>query len=291
MKIPNYHEGDRSEPLAQTILSSISHVVPVPRQADYFGVDIFAHLFSASPEKLESTGTTIAIQIKSNLDRVAIEKPDALYALHALAIPFFFGVISRAHRNVSIFSTLLRFTAYWDNPKAQLIFDLESEAPGLGFNEGLTTVFCGPPIAVASLDDLDHPDYEHRIAARKALHDTLEYWIRLESDAIAWKTAGIPMSPCPPPKYSPNVSPGSIPTISLSTDMARLGPLVNAMRHSAFALAYLGEKVSERRDVDPTHERVLTELVEYAFEHLQRINEYRERLGDDLVPGDPYTID
>jgi hypothetical protein len=291
MKIENYHEGDRSEQLAQAILSTIAHIIPVPRQADHFGVDLFAHLFSQSRGGLRSTGRTVAIQLKSNLDSISVAAPDAIQALHALAVPFLIGVVNRTHRNIALYSTLFRFAAYWDNPDAPLIFDLKADVPGLTFHENATRIHCGRPIALAIQDELDDPDRGCRDLTRQVLRNNLEYWIRLEADAIAWKTTGLPMSPCPPPEYSTNEYPGSVASIILATDMARLTPLFDAMQFSAIAFHRLSEAAATEEGLNSDHARVIFEMTEYAVEHMRRVNEFRELLADRLGPGSPYIWD
>jgi hypothetical protein len=291
MKIESYHEGDRSEQLAQSILSTIAHVVPVPRPADHFGVDLFAHLFSLSEGSLKSTGTTVAVQIKSNLDSINIASPDAIHALYALAVPFFIGVVNRANRTVALYSTLFRFTAYWFNPEAHLVFDLQTDAPSLTFKENVTQIGCGAPVAIASQDDLDHPDREHRNHARQALRRTLEYWIGLESDAIAWKVTGLPMSPCPPAEYQTNKYPGEIPTLSFSTEKARLGPMLDAMQLFALAFWQLSEVAIQREDFGPEDSSVVAAMAEYASEHMMRLNKFREKFADRPGYGSRYIRD
>ncbi|MFY9820924.1 MAG: hypothetical protein WAM82_06045 [Thermoanaerobaculia bacterium] len=291
MKIESYHEGDRSEQIAHSILSTIAHIVPVPRPADYFGVDLFAHLFSRSDGFLKATGDTIAIQLKSNLDDINIASPDAVQSLHALAVPFFIGVVDRVNRQVALYSTLFRFAAYWYDPNASLVFDLQTSAPSLTFGDKMTWIGCGPPVAIAWQDELDHQDRKHRNRARDGIRRALDYWIRLESDAIAWKAAGLPMSPCPPAKYKTGIYPGEIPAIVSSSHQARLGPLLNAMQLFAFAFEQVSEAARQVEEFGPEDSRVVDAMAQYAKDHVSRINEFRSKLDKHLGPASSYIVD
>lgn len=81
MKVRGYHEGDRSELLAHPILSTVAHVVPVPRPADYFGIDLFAQPFWIEGRNLRAGGPTICMQIKSNHEDVPISSREDLLIL------------------------------------------------------------------------------------------------------------------------------------------------------------------------------------------------------------------
>jgi hypothetical protein len=289
VKIESFHEGDRGEPLAQVILSGIAHIIPVPRPADYFGVDLFAQLFSADNGSLRVTGTTIAVQIKSNTQDVVVSSPDGIQALHALAVPFFIGVVDRGKRTVALYSTLFRFAAYWMNPAAHLIFDLKADAPGLSSRENEIRIQCGAAIAIASQDEMDDPDPDRRARARDALRRVLDYWIRLEADAIAWKATGLPMSPCPPADYETNQYCGEIPSIILSGEHARLGPLLDAMEYAAFAFTHLSEAASRSEQYTAREARAITEMAHPVEEQIRRIRELRADIR--LAASSPYFRD
>ena len=46
-----FHRGNMSEYLAMYALNSFGFVVPVPRQADQFNVDVLVHLGKQPPQK------------------------------------------------------------------------------------------------------------------------------------------------------------------------------------------------------------------------------------------------
>lgn len=93
MKITNYHEGDRSEYLAEYALSTIGHCIKVPRQDDHFGTDFIVHLFTPDSLKtntLKPSGVIFifAIQIKSNLDPIVIKENDMDSWFKTFMMPF-----------------------------------------------------------------------------------------------------------------------------------------------------------------------------------------------------------
>lgn len=291
MKIANYHEGDRSEMLATTILSTIGHIVPVPRQADHFGVDMFVHLFTREGRGLSPTGPTIAVQIKSNLDDIKIEEPDGIQSLHSLAVPFFIGIVSRTKRQIALYSALFRFTAYWDNPHAAIVFDLKSDNPRLSLGRDSILVGCGPPIIIARQDEVDHSVHARKVDARDGLLRTLSYWTRLELDAISWRAVGLPMAPCPPVRYEPNVYPGAVPNISFSTEQVRLGPLLNALQHATFAFQQLSHAPIQEGQLNPKAMEMLHELAQSTNSHGPLISELCYELGAQFQADNIYTVD
>ena len=87
-KIYEIHGGDRAEFLAQYVLSTLGHVVPVPRQADFFGVDCHLKLGERNNEDLIMlTGLECDFQIKSSAKKFSINSPEKRLALYEYAQP------------------------------------------------------------------------------------------------------------------------------------------------------------------------------------------------------------
>jgi hypothetical protein len=237
MKISGYHEGDRSELLAHSILSAVAHVVPVPRIADYFGIDLFAQPFSKEGRNLRTGGSTFCMQLKSTAEEIPLNSPEDLLILNGLANPLFMGVVDKSSRTLSIFTTILRFPALLDDSKHPIVLYVDGSGPGISFNEDEPTIVrCGPPICIARQDDLDSADVRIKESARKTLSDCLAHWVRLEALALAWRTAGIPAAPTGPADWAPGEVPDHSTTIALSWKPVSIAPLVKAAENIAFAL-------------------------------------------------------
>ena len=108
LKPQGFHEGDRSEYLGQFALSTVGHWVPVPRQADHFGVDLYLQLFDEDGRNLRTTGMGCAFQLKSTNDDIHVDSTEKVMALQGLAYPLFIGVIDKSSGTITIFSTILR---------------------------------------------------------------------------------------------------------------------------------------------------------------------------------------
>ena len=67
MKATGYHEGDRSEYMAQFAFSTVSFCTPVPRQYDRFGARFFRPSARKDGKKLVATERTVSIQVKSTM--------------------------------------------------------------------------------------------------------------------------------------------------------------------------------------------------------------------------------
>lgn len=280
-KIAGYHEGDRSELLAVPLLSTVAHVVPVPRIGDYFGVDLFAHLFEPEEKTLASLGLTICMQVKSNFKDVCMESQESLYALHSLANPFFIAVMDKSARTLSIFSTLSRFSSYLDNKDHKVIFDLQSDTPGITFGDNVSgnTVHCGKPILIAKQDDLDNSDPTTRCNARQSLRECLRYWASLENTAIAWRAAGIPMSPMPPREHTAGQKPDFSRGMAVSWSPEVVPPLLSLMENLAFAM----QTICMFAKKEPTFTAKQLKALADVSQHVHAHREYMTTLRSDFT--------
>src|SRR5258706_12115201 len=103
----SFREGNRSELLADYLLSSIGITTPIRRQDD-IGFDFYCHLVNDDDNKYLTFGFPFIIQIKSNSltsilygdknpDHWRIEKISWLFRNE---IPFFIGIVDK--QNISI---------------------------------------------------------------------------------------------------------------------------------------------------------------------------------------------
>lgn len=279
MKISGYHEGDRSELLAHQIMSAVAHIVPVPRIADYFGIDLFAKPFSAEGRTLRASGSTLCMQIKSTADDVSLTSSEDLLILNGLANPFFIGVLDKSSRTLSIFTTILRFPALLDDSQHPITFRVDGSGPGISFGEDeQTIVSCGPPICVARQDDLDSADATTKERARMTLSDCLAHWVHLEALALAWRTAGIPIAPTGPAEWTPGTVPSHSNTIAVSWKPDTIAPLVTAAENIAFALHTACVNAPKSSGFSTQDVDVFRGFERHALDHLQAITHLRRQV-------------
>ncbi len=122
----NFHEGNRSEYLANYLLSGIGISTPVPRQDDT-GFDFYCQL--ADQEKGALTfGYPYVIQIKSD-DKSIIHgnsdvdkwKSEQLEWIYRLKLPLLFGIVDKQKMEMKIFNcSPVRFI-FLENPNASII--------------------------------------------------------------------------------------------------------------------------------------------------------------------------
>jgi hypothetical protein len=117
----NFREGNRSEYLADYLLSTIGITTPVRRQDD-FGFDFYCQIASDGPGYM-TFGFPFMIQIKSkdkNNEIVYGEgdswRPEDLTWLFRNEIPFFIGIVDKKQRTIEVYDTTGLWQVYNHNP-------------------------------------------------------------------------------------------------------------------------------------------------------------------------------
>src|ERR1700747_468467 len=118
MKPYGLYEGDRSEFLATFGLSTVGFCVPVPRQFDHFGVDLFVHLLRRVALNVVSSGRVISVQVKSTDELIPIDTDEKRNFLYQSSSPFFVAVADKINSRLSIYTTFLKWIAYWTDRNA-----------------------------------------------------------------------------------------------------------------------------------------------------------------------------
>lgn len=108
----SFRQGDRSEYLAQYLLSELGICAPIPRQEDV-GFDFHCSIFQQERDLL-SNSHQFLIQVKSSMDAIEYggafrssgkwKKYDILW-LKELSIPLLIGIIDKKEETLQIFST------------------------------------------------------------------------------------------------------------------------------------------------------------------------------------------
>lgn len=121
-----FREGDRSEYLANYLLSGLGIVTPVPRQEDT-GFDFYCQLADQENGNL-SFGFPFILQTKSDTSSITHGNEDPknwkkenIEWLNRLKLPLFFGVVNKKDMVINIFNcSALRFI-FIENPDASII--------------------------------------------------------------------------------------------------------------------------------------------------------------------------
>lgn len=281
MKIPGYHEGDRSEIFGQAAFSTIGHCVPVPRQADQFGVDMYLQLFEETGRTLSSTGMGCAIQLKSTTDDIEIDSDEKRLALHGMAYPFFIAVIDKSAGTLSVYSTLMRLVAYWSWPTSNYRVTMGGPYSFTVSDKSVGTkvISCSEPIVRLAIADLDATD--KKAAARRTFREILEYWITIETDAIAWKASYIPMVPIV--KYETNERPTSVPNLVLVARQEHSRGMVQSLESSLFAVSRCTDMMSKNTDYEFSADQrlALTQLSEESHAFAFRVSDLSSRVPNE----------
>jgi hypothetical protein len=195
MKPYGLYEGDRSEFLAQFGLSTIGFCVPVPRQFDHFGVDLFVHFLRKVGLNVVSTGRVITVQVKSTDDLILVDNDEKRNCLYQSSSPFFVAVADKVNSSLSIYTTLLKWITYWTDRNANVCLIPGPKTDELPGGADAHNIFLGEPIVQLNFNHLEHP--ETKVATRQMLFNVMERWAKWDQKHIAWRDASLPFVACP----------------------------------------------------------------------------------------------
>ena len=114
----NFHEGSRSEILADYFFSTWGTVTPVRRQDDH-GVDLFCTLTEPIGHRAVVTDY-YSVQVKSTEDAWTLVGNEAIKWLVEHPTPLFLACVDKRGGVLSIYSTLARFLVGFDEPQGRL---------------------------------------------------------------------------------------------------------------------------------------------------------------------------
>lgn len=118
----NFFQGNRSELLADFLLSAIGIATPVRRQFDH-GIDFYCNLIKSGNSKYLTFGYPFAIQIKSISKSDVVFgskenwKPESISWLFENELPFFIGIIDKKKTSLDIYDTTGLWQLYLNDEK------------------------------------------------------------------------------------------------------------------------------------------------------------------------------
>lgn len=170
----NFHEGSRSEILADFLLSGWGTVTPVRRQDD-FGVDLYCTLTKDIGQRAIVT-EYYSVQVKSNDDPWDFTTPDEIQWLFDHPTPLFLACVDKTTTVLSIYQTIPRFLASFYDKPARLRLTPSNQDIGqpAQWHDGEDFPLSAPIIRV-SLDELRDP------GKLNTLRSVLQYWVSADA--------------------------------------------------------------------------------------------------------------
>ena len=198
-KVYGFHEGDRSEFLAEFVLSTIGLPVQVPRTADYFLTDFLVHLVSHDDKTLKLLGLSINVQVKSNEEDIEVKGDEQRSLFYRSLTPFFLLVVDKNGSAIKVYTTAHRLRAAYTPREEDVILRFGGD-PKPPPKDGV--MMLGPPIYERPIALLDDPDVETKRNARSEFLAVIVSWAQLDVTSAAMRFIRHPM--LPEPTYETN---------------------------------------------------------------------------------------
>lgn len=180
-----FHEGSRSEYLAQFVFSSFGTSIPVPHQEDS-GIDLYCTLL----EKIGKRSWPRAyysVQVKSTMEPWIFDSPESVRWIIEHPLPIFLCVVEKKTATINVYHTAPRFYA-WALPihrdRLELIPGTKAKAHTIEWQEG-DTFNLGAPILSFTIQDVLDSDRRTQVA------DVLKFWIDYDVENLFRIKSGI----------------------------------------------------------------------------------------------------
>jgi hypothetical protein len=170
-----FHEGSRSEILADYLFSAWGGVTPV-RRADDYGVDLYCAL-TERIEQLARVREYFGVQVKSTNDPWTLTGAEVKWLVEC-PTPLFLCVVNKKKWLVRVYHLLPRFQA-WALGQLPDVLELipgeGTDGDFLGWTEG-SSFSLSAPIIEAGLDDLNEP------GRMDELKKVFACWVEMDRD-------------------------------------------------------------------------------------------------------------
>jgi hypothetical protein len=181
----NFHEGSRSEYLAQYVFSSLGTAIPVPHQEDS-GLDIYCTLLEREGQRAWPRAY-YSVQVKSKMTPWVFEGPESVRWIIEHPLPIFLCVVTKSEARIRVYHTSPRF-AVWALPihptRLELIPGTETKASTLDWKTGDTFTLKAPILNFTIQDALDDTFHTQ-------LAEVLKFWIDYDMENLLRIRSGI----------------------------------------------------------------------------------------------------
>jgi hypothetical protein len=190
-----FHEGSRSEYLAQYVFASWGTAVAIPHQEDH-GIDLTCTLMERVGRRYLAR-FPYTVQVKSNLEPLVFEGEEVEWVVHH-PLPLYLCVVNKAQARISVYHTCPRFYA-WALGILPPRLEMTPAAPvagavgrgTVGAAGSYPVVSLDQPILDFGLDQMLDNDFWGRT------RDVFEQWVRVENDNLTQIRAGLLMCRMP----------------------------------------------------------------------------------------------
>jgi hypothetical protein len=181
----NFHEGSRSEYLAQFVFSSFGTAVPVPHQEDS-GIDIHCTLLERIGQRAWPRWY-YSVQVKSTMAPWVFDSPESVRWIIEYPLPVFLCVVQKTEARILVYHTTPRF-AVWALPtqpmRLELIPGTETKAHTVAWVTG-DTFRLEAPILNFTIQEALTAEFRSKIV------DVLKFWISFDMDNLFRIRSGI----------------------------------------------------------------------------------------------------
>jgi hypothetical protein len=182
-----FHEGSRSEYLAQFVFSSFGTAIPVPHQEDT-GIDLYCTLLEPDG-KVAWPRAYYSVQVKSTMGPWVFDSPESVRWIIEHPLPVFLCIVQKSECRFLVYHTTPRFAA-WILPihKEQLTLipgtETKAQIVSGGWKEGDSFNLIAP-ILNFTIQDALKPELRTQVAK------VLKYWIDYDLENIVRIKCGI----------------------------------------------------------------------------------------------------
>ena len=178
-----FHEGSRSEILADYLFSTWGTVTPVRRQDDY-GIDLFCTLVNRVGHR-DFVSDHYSVQVKSNTDPWVFEDADSVEWLVSHPTPLYLACVDKGGGRLSIYRTAARFlAAMWPHSRLVLTPSESDEGHCPQWLDPANFDMSAPILRVTFADMADAGRLAH-------LRTVFEHWVAVDRNQCNMRRMGL----------------------------------------------------------------------------------------------------
>ncbi len=187
----NFHEGSRSEYLAQYIFASFGTAVPVPHQED-MGVDLYCTI-TERIGRLAWPKQHYTVQIKSTLTPWTFATPESVRWLVQHPLPLLLCTVDKPTCRIRLYHTLPRYLAWvsGDLPDSlELVPEDSREGKSTQWQDGKSFSLSAPILDYTVTELQDDQAWTQALSV-------LDSWLSVDQSNLARLTASLPVFSMP----------------------------------------------------------------------------------------------